>query len=589
MGQNEAGVRLHINGYDTGYDTLHYRKFGDKNKTHEQTIALNSDEVVLTDFPQGPGDYEFWLTRGEEYSFITKAYIQLESQKEEMARVLSYIASPVDSSYIQEESSKISPEEKEYVEPLSKQLKSIKEIQEEELRSYYQLISIVERYENIQALTMNRSNCNGITVSYEPFAVTANPAVTSINVYSYENGYKELIESAPVYDKYQPHFAPDIFHEIELMANGELLLRLVHFQFSAEESAYFWKKQKDNLDSEQTQLAMINDSKLSSYGLDISEDDEERIIAERLKLGQQAETPFLPRIEVSEALPGGVNYHDGQLYLYIYGYELLQAMQKPFYVAVRETDIFQDSSFNQRYLIDSPVLHIDTNTELLDDELIFYVEDAEHNIVSPFTRHDMHSDMTAYAHLQNQLEIQSFVSDYLKAFSYSFGEGQYYREVESVLRVLSSDDEITAENLFRQFLISLNTDTALISDIDDILRFTVAAWMDRFPYDEHFFDTRPKFLFSLNTFAFPRRKNRYIIIHERYNLSQKTDGEGIAVSYETGDENTPVMEVIGDYDMHLIYAIDTTDYRRSGYIFVNNYQEHSYSKNNIDIEVVAGG
>ena len=152
--QLNAAVYVKVNGRHYGYSTLNYSLIG-TDVTHP--IALEGDETVIADFPEGAGRYRIWLSTPEgKQSPDTEFYYTRDSDKAVFQKILSYLHDCEDENFVKSLVGKINSVQVSYTHQLVKEFFKIKSPSDYELISFYQLINVAEHFENTMIMAANR-------------------------------------------------------------------------------------------------------------------------------------------------------------------------------------------------------------------------------------------------------------------------------------------------------------------------------------------------------------------------------------------------------------------------------------------------
>lgn len=583
--QTEKGVALKINGYDVGYEKLIYYK--KDNVLNKKMIELKTNEIFIEakKFPLGKGYYCFILAKDEEYSAPSLFYLSFENKDDTLDKVASYIINPEDLDYIEKKGRAVLAGQDSYTESLVKIYRKTENRQPFEIKSLYQFINGLERYENAMALHMNRVNIGSTYINYETgFKIIPSELITSVETYMVEeDGHRELIEQCKLsYEELNFCFKPDTLYIISLLIDGEIAVELLHYEFDEQGISYLWAQEMANIEY----IKSIQESSLEfSSQVPLTEEDIERLVAERSRENIDA---FMPRLIVRQSM-----YHDGMLNITIENYEALVAMEKTFYVSIRELDQFFDRTFDKRYKITSPTLTINAPLELLDGEIILFIEDERQIIVSPFTRFDLYDyagfgEMSEYAEKQNAVEVSDYVNRYLKNITTIIGEGEFYTIVSNILHAQMYDSDITAQKIYYNTLVKSLMVQKLAKYSDDMLFFTATEWMSQHNIDSEFFEITPRFINALDTFIFPTSKNHYVLVVKKIMATEENTAD-VTYNFYASSPNRSISVNIAKGDIYIIYAIDAQTYKRSGFIIVNNVHEREYFTSQIKLEALASG
>jgi len=577
-------IAVIANGISSGYDEIHYSKRG---TGLDHLVKLDSPEVILENFPEGAGLYKFYLTKDKKKTMPIEAYVSEDGVEQTCKRIMSYIAFPEDAEYMTDEMNEISSTTRTCVKTLVSRYRMKEDVQPYEIRAMCQLIDMAERYENIAAMTMNRDNVDSISIKQSTlFSIIAKKMVSGIvDVYRIESESREYVGTFPLSlsETFILEAVPDALYEMDVFLDGELAVRLVHYQPDEEGAAYLWGQEITNLASIEKNMA--NDIQLSETGIDLTDEDKERLLLERRRKNNNA---LIGQVKLWRNMN-----RDAILNVEIPDYDLLVAIGKDFYLSVREPDQFLDTSFDKRYLITSRQMAIDTAQDCLYDDMIFYVEDENRVVVSSFIWYTMEDDnesLEEYTEKQYLLEMHEYAEDMNRLYAQKFGRGEDYQQFSNIITSLSQDNYDSTDEILLNAVYDIVHNPSYFSNVDNVVSVAAIGHMSK-PYcDQQFFQKSlcPTFYYARDAVVFPGKKNRYVLVL----LKARLDAEGnpaIKKEYIVPTEHSSTSVSIARDDICMMYAIDADTYNRSGFILFNNISSRVYCKNNIEMGVIVGG
>ena len=576
--QNESGLKIKVNGYNAGYDTLIFYKDGDK--TNYKSIGLTSDEIFIAakKFSSGKGNYCFYLKKESLRTPVYTTYISCNKKEDDFKRILESIINPEDSIYMLKKTNAVPKESKSYTKDLALLYRKTENKQDSEVRNFCRLISAAEKYENDLTVFMNNINVSPINYDRN-YELTPNDIVTSIKIYSIEDDEKTLIAIFSPHSTERIVFDYDKLYTIELLADSETFLELVHYEPDKQGSDYLWSLDKNNVDN----IKHIDKIFFEFAHDDIDPENARRIVQEKKKENIDA---FMPRLVVKQSL-----YHDAVLEIEIPDYELLESMQKDFYISIREPDQLFDKTFSKRYKITSNKMMLNTQTELLSGEIILFIEDGNQVVVSSFTRIDLEDavgfgEMQEYVAKRNMVEVKEYIDSYIEHLRPIVADGEYLSNLSNIMKAQSHDSDVTPEKIFYNTLIKATTSSLLNKYVDNLLYFTFTDWTGRHNIDQKFFKSKPRFVNARDTFIFPTSEEIYSLVLEKITIEENLEAK-IEKTFYASSPNRSISINIAKGDMFLIYAIDSKTYKRSGALLINNVGKKEYFKNQLELEALS--
>ena len=580
--QDHLGVVLWANGFDVGYDELVYQKRGVASS--RKSVPLSSNEIRVSDFPQGRGYYTFFLKKDNKKSAPLMVYVLCEPVEQTIEKVCGAIVPKIPMSYTKKNLPMLTELAHGYTAALTTSLALDRIAAASEKTNAYRLIAAFERYENAMCLSMNRIAAGKTNVFYaDGISICPGKNITHAEIYQVEEGVRYLFKKLNATDlKKQPSFAPNTMYDIDLFSDGDLVAELYHYEPPKDFSSSLWRDAiRAEISAHQAEEAAQNDS----LRTDLSQEHVRRMAEEKQKENTNA---FLPSPIVSQSI-----YHDGRLDIEIKHFDVLSALHKPFYLSVKERDQFFDTTFYKRYPITSPTMKLDAKRELLAGELIFYVEDSEGIIVSGFTRIDLSDgvhfgEMQEYKDARRAEESMEYVHRYLKNLSALIGEGELYFTVSNTINEKMSDTDSTPEDIFYHMLTKAAIAPIFERHRGDLLSFTANEWMRQKNTDGAFFASAPIFINATDTFIFPASKNKYALVVKKISTTQSSVDSVVNEVHESSPEHSISVNVAHG-ELYLIYAIDAATYKRSGFVLVNNIGTREYYTGQIRLEAKSHG
>jgi hypothetical protein len=121
-----------------------------------------------------------------------------------------------------------------------------------------------------------------------------------------------------------------------------------------------------------------------------------------------------------------------------------------------------------------------------------------------------------------------------------------------------------------------------------MLFFTAAEWAQQKTIDDKFFKRKPVFINAEDTFTFPTSEEKYVLVVEKISVNDSMNAS-VTKQFIASSKDTIAQVNVVHEDMYIIYAISAKDYRRSGFILVNNINGREYFTGQIELEAKSHG
>ena len=573
--QLNAAVYVKANGRHNDYSTLNYSLVG-TDITH--SIALEGDEVAITNFPEGTGRYSVWLgAPGGAQSPAIEFYYTRDSDKAIFQKILSYLHDCEDENFVKSLVGKINNAQVSYTHQLIKEFAKIKSPSDYELISFYQLINVAEHFENAMIMAANRGYLSKMACHYAPdFSITPSASITHMSVFVYDGDepsftYVQKIGAGDIH----PFFTPGHFYRMDFYSGPELVVSLYHYQLDEPGLAYLWEQSKHS--DTAIEVEMMDDAELAHTGIELTHEDKQRIIEER------ASTPRTIMIDRPEVVASGLD--PSVLVVTIPDYDMLAASTDEYYLSIVESDLGIDANFDLRFLINSPVIKIDTRQSMLDDEIIVCVKDSRGTVVSKFARYSISDDddyVEEYCEKRHQVELAEYSKQLLDGFIEVFGAGESYNVFADIALPLCTDSSKNPRDVFDEIILGVIKNQKIAGDRGNILFFVEDNWMKLGLYDSAFFPEPPVFYYAENRLTFPNNRASYVLCVERYDAFNDV----VSREYLSSDSDSGISTRIDNADFCCVYAVDVNNHKTSGRVFFNNLGGHTYYRDQMDMEVI---
>lgn len=569
--QRERGLCFRTDGWDVGYNSVICQKNGN-DEIH--AAAVTSNRTIIRSFPEGAGFYSFWMTSREGSSAKIEAYVSLEKDSETYEKIYSRIVSPIDEDYMKKVIAEIRDANDGYTYSLVKAFHEVKNIQEFERKSFYQLILASEQYENIVSMSCNKRNCPDVSIHYAArFSITPFSGFTSVNVFKIEDGEKVYVTTRGIDEDIYPSLTPDTYYLLDFYIQGEMALELIHYQMDEEGSKFLWESYS-GLSRDIEIENSIDDTELSYLDIELTQDDKSRIVIETQK---EPVDYIIDRVTVKRD-----NLDDRVIHVTIPDYDFFASSRKNFYLALCETDLFENVTYDCRYKINKRVMTIDTRSDFIDDEILLYIKDADGKIISKFARFDIRGDIDDYRKKRQLVENLSYAKSFLQSFQRVFGAGNLYNTVSDIITNLSHDYDLTMQDIRDKAIFEILQHQELSNDIDNTIFFIHDQWMKQFNYTRQFFDKMPILKYSEGEVAFYDQDVPYEICAIKYDTSSRTVTKRF---YHSDDYRHAVTVNVSQDAICVVLAISLNDYHRSGFAAFNNIGDASCYRDQLDMEV----
>lgn len=573
--QLNGAIYVKANGRHFGFTTLNY-SFHDSSIVH--SIALETDEAVITDFPEGVGRYNIWLGAPDgRQSALMEFYYNRDSDIAVYKKILSYIYNQDGKEFAAQFLGKIRSTRIGYTYQIVKEFLKIKKPTSHELESFYNIIAVAERYENTMAISFNRTYLSNLSCYYEAqFSFTPPPSFTSMDVFCCDTEIPTYCYSQKIRGGQNVHLvsAPGHLYQIDFYCGAELVLTLHHYQLDEAGAAYLWTNTVDAINAD---AAMLDDTELSHSGIELSAEDKKRIIEERKHEPANA-TVERPLVEPTPLDPCILN-------VIIRDFSAIEASSGNYYLSIVESDLYDNGSFDHRLPITDSVIKVDSRQLMLGDEIILCIKDEKGTPVSKYVRHQLNytdSDIDEYNEKRTLVELHEYGSQLLDEFKGAFGAGELYNRFADVVMPLCKDEGKTVRDTFDSIILAVGRDQRLAKERANILFFVEDNWMKHGVYDAEFFPEKPAFYYAEGRLTLPNNLTDYLVCVERYDTFNGT----VTRDYISSAQSSGISVNVINADFCCVHAVDIESHKSSGRLFFNNLGGHEYYRDQIDMEVI---
>jgi hypothetical protein len=446
----------------------------------------------------------------------------------------------------------------------------IKDLQAFEISTYSQIFQVFERYAYLQAISMNMDNRCDISITSDAAPLlTVGAMVTKIVLEKVTSRgvipYKTI--EVPCSGRYILRFGVDRSYRILLYSDNEMVCTMNHYQMDEACLSYLWTEEKTL--SDEIEQAMSDDMMYDNTGIEMTHEEKEYAIAEKKK-GAFDCICCRPRLD---------HIHWNKMYFYIDEYEMLNALGKKFYLAGKESDLLFTANNERNSEITNEYASIDCKENYLDGNILFYVIDGSHRIVSKVTRYSYDEDLSEYNYKLRNVEIDAYnqrIQNILKV------QAPYAKNtVEKLLDNARGDETISVDGLWKYLISSISGDNSFTEDKIKVYHALLEDLSVNSTCDADFFDSGVLYSHATDIYAFPGKKKPYALAVYAFNDSDSTIHSWFYPSF-----NASIDIQARQYDCYIMFAIDSETYKRSGFILAKtNKKDHRIYNYNIGIEM----
>lgn len=570
MRQWNQSLQMHVNSFNAGHTILHWKKNG---SDIENELELTSSMVTLNSF-ESEATYWFW-TVGDDgtESRRMRVHILAESPSKIIERILSY------SNVEQKERwaiiiiNRLKRDFSEHPEtPIIDYLRSYMDetddLQDYERIFYYELMYIAERYHNMLNIAMNSSLEVYPTITYSgKFKLKTKEDVGRIRLYSVTssgelNYLPSIIKEATDFtDTLAISLKEGTLNRIIPMSADDednWLNYFIHYQYDEDRTSELWQDDVDALDK--LDQIMTDDAELAMSDIDMSSEDKEN-----WKL-EQAKEPYdfiVPRPTIISANPDSAFCTIG-----IPNWGLLKASGKQFYLSNRESDLLLRDDFdNLTPIVNSEVI-VDRAGKYVDGNQFFYIQAENGNIISRLTRQDfLASEPEEYREKARLVQFNIYEKRLRSTVRYYLPSAENY--IVDLLAKFRTDDSADIDEIYLYLLAEIPRTYEDRDNADKLMFVILEDWNSNFNVKTDFFAEYPKYYYATDTFVFPPSKNDYLLCVGSIDFN--TDKAIPTMSYYASSKYQSIQLQTRSLKYYFMYAIDLTNFKRSGFLFVDTY------------------
>lgn len=570
MRQYEDKLVLRCNSIRDGH--THVVWFNEKTPDLVREMEIEREICVIEGLEQG--DYVFYTRGPHDQSLRLYLYFLRETGKEKVLRIEQFLAEK--NAYHQRILEALTARLEKFPErrPTNILADLFKELKTEESEAYacFELIRIAQFCENTAALLMGRDNHAGIRIEECPrLKLRIDSSVTNILIFECVNDKKvyhctlhaALVEHADLILPSGKLFS------IEAYIDHALVCEAVYFSGTEECLTTLWQKQI-------SQKATIDEKLDRTIALPVVYDQFSE--AERVLYQMQR------RIEPYDALvdrPVCGLVKDG-ISIDLDGYPLLEALDQPFYVAVKDADRLSYADYERKELVLGERVVMHSIGHLLGDkgEYQVYLQNAKREAISKFQLISLtgrgNSD---YEERVRRLELYEYEKRLLPILRYRVAGSEV--TIKQLLRETLDRPDLNVSNIVRHLLEQLFTD-------QHAARFVAVSAaileddLNNRKLNRTFFETGIKVQPELCKLVFPPKQDAYVL-----QVDTMTRNAMRMLTYYHRSGSGAIELRTDDADFYLFRAIDRETFARSGFILIDNTRsEPSFVHWNIDVEVI---
>lgn len=568
-----AGVlAIKINSFRYGHTLLYWYPTGSPEKF--QRIPLEGDFVILSGFANND-EYSFFTTNPEtsEQSEIMTTRIIIESSDEYTTKLKHFISEIEDSDMVAEVFDSLSDinfirgniiSETDYCPLIAMQkfYTSIKSPEIKELKTCAKIIRAIERYVNMQNITMNKDSQISIGIECNcTLKLKFIYGIDSIVVFSLDDGIPIFNRKISVmsHDWIDVILPQNNLYLIHCYAGSDLVYNLYHYQFDENMTAYLWQNQ--NLISQKMSNAMKNNIEMGNISLEFT-DEELNFYKKEIAINP---TDYLIGRPVVEDI------FQGKIYLRIDDWSPLPYMNKKFYLTIKPDDLLFSRNCENSVLITDTEIEFNYSSTVVDGNNLFYITDENGRMISKMTRYSFdeseQSRIEDYNIKFKDIEYREYLDRLSKVVKLRIP--QALSTVESLIEDIQSNESVQAENIWIELISKINQN---YYNFDKMLLFyaILEEYNNKFAHDLNFFADPVVYNPQIDLLAFATRNSSYILT----SVTMNEFDENLQITY-THSRNNTIDIKLDEYNYCFLYAIDLENYIRSGFIAVERIKNQS--------------
>ena len=572
--QQNNKIWIHANSFVGGHTLISWNKASDPSRV--QMKPMTKEDLVIDGFDESD-DYAFRTSNSKEVSDDITVHFNALTSDELIDQIISYIPSFEDEEYADDEIGKLREKMSAGTDesPLSilvRQYRETESLQEHEIKTYRILLRAFERYACLQDIFANKDALGNTSISFTPLLkIIPGTGVTTLKIYRIEkDGSARLhrTENIVAKDEATVILTPDTLSLISVYADDELVMQFEHYQPDERMLAIEWRLEKDALDDELE--AMQQDLKYEHSGVEMTPEEVSWAAAER----QKAPLDYISSRPSPSYVKNFINY------FYIDTYPLLVALQKKFYLAAKEADLLFSVDYDRTSLItDSGYVGINLASNYLGGNILFYLTDDSHRPLSRFMRMSDENDMSDYNAKVRLVEIEAYrkrIASVMKVKAPSVAE-----DINQIIEEAKTDPTITPETVWMHLIKEIARRQSQFPDAFKLYYAIAEEMNSNFTVDKKFFKEYVTYDHSTEMFTFSTTldpaHSYALCVHsfDRY------DDEFYSEYFPSF--NTSVDYLANSRDYYIMYAINATNYRRSGFLLACTIDGCLIASDNLEV------
>lgn len=554
--QNTNSLSLYINSYMQGHSILRYRI---KDNDRYTFIPIESPLVTISNLDQE--NYYLFSTAKDLDSFNEdeyQIYFLFENINDTVDKILNNISFIKSYDILEDirtflyKELSINPKQQiSYL--IYKYFIEIKDIQPNEIDTIYNILMVVQKYDNNKNIFWNKNISENFSIDYHGSgALNTNGLISKIVIKDYFGNFIKTIYT-------EGHYYIDLsinkagYYYIYVYENNNLINKLTFIQFNDNIKAKIWKNKINNNEY----ISLLNEQYNITYFEDIILTEQEK----QYFIEEMSKNPTYPLVIRPEINDIGNN----NIMISIEDYDLLKTIGHTFYIGIKEQDTLFIDYLDNYVDINNKTIIFNCNKYFLNGEMLFFIEDYNGNIVSELTRFSFDNDYNDY--YNKVLKIKSNIY-FKRLLSFVQNKNIVYKNfINSSIELILSN--VTNHNYLWKSLIEfiLLHGTPEINK-NEIIEIILEDFINNSIYDNSFYNEPIVYYRSTDTLVFPPSKKN----NSGYTLvisTLKKSSNSIETKYMSSC-NASIDYSIKPKGQYIFYAIDNDTYKFSGITYINN-------------------
>lgn len=568
-------MSIYINNYEYGHNILcWYRKDDEDNITE---IETTSSYYVIKNLNR-EGYYIFYTKdKNNNLSDKEEIYFLQESIPDKINKIFNYTTSALPNNNIVDLVKKNLS--KDLIKDMTKRISHLiynyfintKDVQPDEIETFYKIIMIAQRYENSQCLTWNKDlslSDNLLIEYYGTGYITTDGLISYIIVLDDNNNfYKKIYTEGQEYIDLELNI-PGAY-TVNLYEDKKLIYSLTFIQFDEKTRIYSWKEKLEQVSIDDTLIDFKYDN--ISYNEIGFTEEEESYLSQEIK--KNPTNYILQRPQITDVGNNTVS-------IQINDYSLLKALGNNFYIGVKEDDLLFTDYFDNYNLINNNIIEFNCSKNYLNGQMLFFIEDSNRNILSNIIRYSFDEDLSEYYQKVRIMQITIYKKRLLQLIEYKMPNAVTF--INSCLQTIIQDTStIIYENTWI-ILIEMILKYSIDIDKNKLISYILEDYNNSFPIAANFYNEPIVYYRSTDVMVFPARNPSYVLAV----ITTDRDNNNFDINYYPSDIGAIDLSV-KEKGHYIIYAIDSETYKRSGITYINTIRGEEYISNyNLRVEVL---